>query len=166
MLATKVKENDWEMTPKGDRRGYIQPEKLTELWFHTGTICNLSCPFCLEGSKPGDNRLNQITLADAKPFIDEAVGLGIEKFSFTGGEPFVIKEIFDILEYALAQRPCLVLTNATDPLLKRFDKILPLLAKQHELNFRVSLDYPDPDKHDASRGKGNFYKSLKTVAKL
>ena len=37
-------------------RGYIQPGALRELWFHTGTACNLACPFCLEGSRPGDDR--------------------------------------------------------------------------------------------------------------
>ena len=39
----------------GNPRGYIQPKQLKELWFHTGTICNLRCSFCFEGSKPGDN---------------------------------------------------------------------------------------------------------------
>ena len=72
-----------------ERPGYIQPHALEELWFHTGTTCNLSCPFCLEGSKPGDNRINPITFDDAKPFMDEALTLGIEQFSFTGGEPFL-----------------------------------------------------------------------------
>ena len=62
---------NWLTTSKGDARGYIQPGALRELWFHTGTICNLSCPFCLEGSKPGDNRLNQITFDNAQPFIDD-----------------------------------------------------------------------------------------------
>ena len=92
-----VNRPDWLATTRGDPRGYIQPSSLKELWFHTGTICNLSCPFCLEGSKPGDNRLNQPTLDDVKPFIDEAIGLGVEQFSFTGGEPFVNKDFIAIL---------------------------------------------------------------------
>ncbi len=91
--------------PKGARRGYIQPQRLQELWFHTGTVCNLRCSFCLEGSKPGDNRLNAITLDDAKPFIEEALALGVEQFSFTGGEPFVIPEMVSILDYALDHNP-------------------------------------------------------------
>ena len=39
--------DNWLYTPKGEKRGYIQPHTLKELWFHTGTACNLSCPFCL-----------------------------------------------------------------------------------------------------------------------
>ena len=73
--------------------GYIKPGQLKELWFHTGTACNLACPFCLEGSKPGDNRLQRITLDDIRTFIDSAVKIGVERFSFTGGEPFIVKDL-------------------------------------------------------------------------
>ena len=68
--------DDWIETQGGERRGYIQPHALTELWFHTGTACNLACPFCLEGSKPGDQRLGRVTLGDVRPFVDEAAALG------------------------------------------------------------------------------------------
>ena len=57
----------------GEARGYIDPHALQELWFHTGTACNLACPFCLEGSKPGDDRLNRITLSDVEGLMSEAV---------------------------------------------------------------------------------------------
>lgn len=45
--------DDWMQTPLGDPRGYIDAHELRELWFHTGTACNLACPFCLEGQNPG-----------------------------------------------------------------------------------------------------------------
>jgi len=157
---------DWLFTPDGIPRGYIQPQLLKELWFHTGTICNLSCPFCLEGSKPGDNRIEQLTFPEAKRFVDEAMDLGVEKFSFTGGEPFIIRDIAKILDYALTHRPCLVLTNGTKPLKVRMPEVLPLRGKPHRLSFRISLDYPDPEKHDESRGKGNFRMALETLGRL
>lgn len=157
---------DWLKTPNSDPRGYIQPASLKELWFHTGTICNLSCPFCLEGSKPGDDRINRLSFDDVKPFIDEALEMGVEKFSFTGGEPFVIKDMVRILDYSLAFRPCLVLSNATNPLILRLPEILFLKNKKNRLNFRVSLDYPDPQKHDSARGDGNFHLALKTLGEL
>jgi len=94
----------WFYTRDGQPRGYIEAQSLTELWFHTGTACNLSCPFCLEGSKPGDNRLQLMTLTDAQPFIDEAMQLGVERFSFTGGEPFVARDMHRILAYAARHR--------------------------------------------------------------
>jgi len=157
---------NWLKTPDGQPRGYIQPQALKELWFHTGTICNLQCPFCLEGAKPGDDRIQRITLAEVKPFMDEAVKLGVDQFSFTGGEPFVIKEIIDILEYALEYKPCLILTNATKPLKQRLSEVAPLVQKPYPLNFRVSLDYPDSRRHDVGRGKGNFQVALETLGEL
>ena len=155
-----ITREDWLKTSKGDPRGYIQPKRIRELWFHTGTTCNLRCPFCLEGSKPGDNRINAITFEDAKPFIDEALEMGCEQFSFTGGEPFIIPEFVKILDYALDHRPCLVLTNGTEPLLNRLSEVLPLLEKPQPLKFRISLDYPDAKRHNAGRGPGTFEKSI------
>ena len=153
-------------TAAGEPRGYIEPHALRELWFHTGTACNLSCPFCLEGSRPGDDRLQRIGLDDARPLIDEAVALGVEQFSFTGGEPFIVKAFVDILRYASAFRPCLVLTNGTDPVLKRLHQIETLLAQPHPVAFRISIDWPDRDRHDAGRGAGSFDKSWQALEAL
>ncbi len=157
---------DWRFTPDGTPRGYIQPQELRELWFHTGTICNLSCSFCLEGSRPGDRRIEMLTFEDARPFIDQALALGVERFAFTGGEPFVIRDIFRILDYALSYRPCLVLTNGTKPLQVRMAQLRPLREKPHPLRLRISLDFPDEARHDAGRGRGNFRRALESLVRL
>ncbi|MCX4027138.1 radical SAM protein [Endozoicomonas sp. SM1973] len=158
--------NEWHFTSKGEKRGYIQPRGLDELWFHIGTACNLSCSFCLEGSKPGDNRLQLMRLADVKPFIHEALTLGVQQFSFTGGEPFVAKDMVKILNYAAQYKPCLVLTNGTDPVLKRMDSILSLKDTKYPIAFRISLDYVNSQLHDQERGEGSFVKSLQSLQLL
>lgn len=155
--------DSWTHTRAGEPRGYIDSDQLRELWIHTGTACNLACPFCLEGSHPGDNRLAAMKLADVKPFLEEAVELGVGQFSFTGGEPFVIRDFVNILDVASQHRPCFVLTNATDPLLKRRHQLLPLKHNPHPIHFRVSLDYPDPARHDAGRGDGSFAQALEGI---
>jgi ubiquinone/menaquinone biosynthesis C-methylase UbiE/sulfatase maturation enzyme AslB (radical SAM superfamily) len=157
---------DPKVEQKKKELGYIQADKLKELWFHTGTTCNLSCPFCLEGSKPGDDRLGRLTFEDAKPLIDQAVAMGVEQFSFTGGEPFVVKDVLRILDYALDYKPCLVLTNGTDPLHARLKDIVELRDKKHTLSFRISLDHYDAQKHDAQRGQGNFDKAIEAILLL
>jgi sulfatase maturation enzyme AslB (radical SAM superfamily) len=154
------------LTAAGEPRGYIQPHALRELWFHTGTACNLACPFCLEGSKPGDARLGRITLAEAKPFVDEAVALGVEQLSFTGGEPFVVKDFVNILRYASQFRPCLVLTNGTAPLRKRLRQIAALRTQPQPIAFRVSIDYPDRGRHDTARGSGAFDEAWTALEEL
>lgn len=152
--------------PAAARTGWIQPHALDELWFHTGTACNLDCPFCLEGSRPGDDRLQRITLADVRPLVDAAVELGVRQFSFTGGEPFVVKDMVAILEYAARFRPCLVLTNGTAPVVRRLTQIRRLAGTAHPVAFRISIDFPDEARHDAGRGAGNFRLALQGMRAL
>ncbi len=155
-----IESREWNYTDAGEKRGYIAPHGLKELWFHTGTACNLSCPFCLEGSSPGDKRLGLVRFREVKPYIDEAVELGVEQLSFTGGEPFLAKDLVDILAYALQFKPCLVLTNGTSPLLKRLEKLKPLVDSEHPLSFRISLDSHIAKIHDQGRGEGMFEEAL------
>jgi len=156
----------WYVTPDGKPRGFIRSHVLEELWFHTGTACNLACPFCLEGSKPGDDRLQLMRFDDAMPFIEEALSLGVKQFSFTGGEPFINKDLVHILDYALQHRPGMVLTNATEPLIKRLPQLEPLRQRAHALHFRVSLDHFSADQHDKSRGEGMFSMALDGLCAL
>lgn len=166
-ISPQTKPQDlWLFTPTGEPRGYIQPTSLKELWFHTGTRCNLSCPFCLEGSSPSNNRLQAPKLEDITPYIDEALGLGTEQFSFTGGEPMLIKDMVAILEYASKHKPCLVLTNGTDPLIKRLPALAKLVNAPHPISFRVSLDNHDATLHDKGRGQGEFQKAIIGLRKL
>lgn len=137
-----------------------------ELWIHTGTACNLSCPFCHEGSRPGDMRLEPLTLADIALQLDIAATLGVERFAFTGGEPLILKEIHGILLHALQLRPTLVLTNGTAPFIRRAHHLASLRAAPHALSFRVSIDYPDEARHDAGRGLKNFRKAIEGLRLL
>ena len=148
------------MTPSGQARGYIDAQGLRELWFHVGTACNLACAFCLEGSKPGDKRLGLIKLGEVEPYIEEALGLGVEQFSFTGGEPFVAKDFVRILALAAEHRPCLVLTNGTKPLQRRIKELAPLLDSAKPISFRISLDHHEQSRHDLGRGRGTFSEAL------
>ncbi|NOZ43121.1 MAG: radical SAM protein, partial [Alphaproteobacteria bacterium] len=162
----RQKSEDWFLTPQGEARGYIDSGDLRELWFHTGTACNLACDFCLEGSKPGDRRLQLIRFADAKPAILAALKLGVEQFSFTGGEPFVARDIVRILMLACSHRPCLLLTNGTLAVQRRKAELWPLLSNSHPVSFRVSLDHYDADIHDRGRGAGNFISALRGLKML
>ena len=106
-----------------------------ELWIHTGTACNLSCPFCHEGSRPADTRLGSLTLTELAPLLDEAAALGVERFAFTGGEPLILRDIHAILLHALRLRPVLVLTNGTAPFIRRAHHLASLRAAPHALTF-------------------------------
>jgi hypothetical protein len=144
----------------------VRARGLEELWIHVGTACNLDCPFCLEGSRPGDDRLGRMTLADVRPLVDEAVLLGARRACFTGGEPFVAKDMVAILEYTATRVPCLVLTNGSAAVVRRLTQIRRLAGTAHPIGFRVSLDYPDEARHDAGRGAGNFRLALQSLRAL
>lgn len=144
----------------------IAIERFRELWIHTGTACNLSCPFCHEGSKPGDTRLEAPTPAELAPLLEEAAARGVQRFAFTGGEPLILKGIRDILLHALGLRPVLVLTNGTAPFIRRSHQLAELASAPHALTFRVSIDHPDEARHDAGRGLKNFRKALEGLRLL
>jgi sulfatase maturation enzyme AslB (radical SAM superfamily) len=137
-----------------------------ELWLHTGTACNLSCPFCHEASAPGDQRLGAPDMAQTLRALDQAAALGVERFAFTGGEPLILKGILDILIHAQRLRPCLVLTNGTAPLLRRAQHLQRLRAGPHPVSFRVSIDHPDEAQHDAGRGLKTWRKAIEGLRLL
>jgi hypothetical protein len=140
--------------------------RFRELWIHTGTACNLSCPFCHEGSKPGDARLDALTLADITPLLHDAVAMQVERFAFTGGEPLVLREIHSILKLALSLRPVLVLTNGTAPYIRRTHQLAELRQQPHAARFHVSIDFADEARHDAGRGLKNFRKAFEGLRLL
>ncbi|TQV88129.1 radical SAM protein [Aliikangiella coralliicola] len=161
-----LRSKNWQITSTGEPRGYIQPHALNEVWFHTGTRCNLACDFCLEGASPSDKRLQAPRFEEVKPFIDEALELGAKQFSFTGGEPFLIKDFIKIVEYASRFNPCLILTNGTDSPLKRLDALLDISDEHFPISFRVSIDYPDSKRHNMGRGEGTFEQAITGLKRL
>ena len=61
--------------------------------------CNLRCKHCYEnaGPKPAPDEL---TTEEAKHAIDEFVNAGVVALAFSGGEPLVRKDFFEIARYA------------------------------------------------------------------
>ena len=144
----------------------IALREFRDLWIHTGTACNLSCPFCHEGSKPGDARLEALGVAQVLPVLQAAAAAGARRFIFTGGEPLILKGIQPLLLAALGLRPVLVLTNGTAPWIRRSHLLAALRTAPHPLSFRVSLDTPDEAAHDAQRGLKNFRKAIEGLKLL
>ena len=82
-----------------------------KLWIYTNYDCNLRCSYCVAKSSPNAPR-RAIGLANARRLVNEAVALGFTDVFFTGGEPFILNEIYDMLAYASARVKTTVLTNA------------------------------------------------------
>jgi sulfatase maturation enzyme AslB (radical SAM superfamily) len=137
-------------------------ERLETLWLNTGTLCNLACSSCYIESSPVNDALVYLSLAEAKAYLDEARGMGTREIGFTGGEPFMNREIVAMMRAALDRGfELLVLTNAMRPM-RRFEaELLDIPARERErITFRVSLDHHAREVHEAERGPGTWDKAL------
>jgi len=161
------------LTSSGEHvsRGRIQrPSRLKELWFNTGTLCNLSCPFCFENSTPTNDRLVYLTLDDIQKTVDEAQEYwgGEKSFAVTGGEPMLNPEIVDISKYLLKRGKLLILTNGAYNLKsKQGRKLQNILTSDylHRLSFRMSIDGEEKE-HNNGRGKGTFRRTIANILQL
>jgi MoaA/NifB/PqqE/SkfB family radical SAM enzyme len=139
------------------------PALTWKLWIYTNFDCNLSCSYCVAESTPRAPR-NAIGLDNALRIVDEAVDLGFSELFFTGGEPFILDEIYEMLAYASARLKTTVLTNA---MLFNGRRLTRLCAIAHpNLQVQVSLDGGRPEHHDAYRGPGTWNKTVQGIKTL
>ena len=146
-----------KFTADGSDRAFVEAEKIKTLWFNTGTLCNIECKNCYIESSPKNDRLVYLTFDEVKNFIDEAIekNLGTQEIGFTGGEPFMNKDIIKMIEYSLSKGlKTLVLSNAMKPMLNRVEEIKKVNHKN--LTIRVSIDHYEKSKHEEIRGKNTY----------
>ncbi len=140
-----------------------QPAFMWKLWLYTNYDCNLRCSYCVAKSGPNVPR-RALGLVNVKRLVDEAVELGFSDVFFTGGEPFILKDIYDMLAYSSARIKTTVLTNAMLLHNKRLDKLCEIA--NDNLLVQVSLDGGRPEDHDAYRGKGSWAKTVESIKLL
>ena len=141
---------------------------LTALWVQvTGTLCNLQCVHCINASGPREPWLAPMDAAMVRRHVEDAAALGVKEIYFTGGEPFLHREILPLLAFALERAPTTVLTNGTLIDDVTADALTALAAgARYTLEIRVSLDDPDADRNDAIRGTGAFRRALAAIRRL
>ena len=148
---------DQKITADGSNRAFIEARNIKTLWFNTGTLCNIECKNCYIESSPKNDSLAYLTFDEVKSFIDEAIdkNLGINEIGFTGGEPFMNKDIMKMIDYSLRKRlKVLVLSNAMKPMLNRTKELIKL--NHSNLTIRVSIDHYEKEKHEEIRGKNTY----------
>jgi MoaA/NifB/PqqE/SkfB family radical SAM enzyme len=139
------------------------PALQWKLWIYTNYDCNLRCSYCVAKSSPNAPR-RAIGLANVRRLVDEAVDLGFTDIFFTGGEPFILNDIYDMLAYASARVKTTVLTNA---MILRGTRLEKLVAVANDnLVVQVSLDGGQPEHHDAYRGAGAWAKTVEGIELL
>lgn len=123
----------------------------SRLWLYTNFDCNLRCDYCCVRSSPSAPR-RELGLARVQQIAREATQLGVKEIFVTGGEPFLLDDIGEILISCAAVAPTTVLTNG---MLWRRAETLRSLPRDR-IVLQISLDSPTPDRHDLHRGHGTW----------
>src|SRR5437870_7373056 len=128
---------------------------LDDLWFKVGgTVCNLECRHCFISCSPHNHSFGFLDLDTVRRYLDESAHLGVKEYYFTGGEPFLNRDMVPILELTLSYGPVTVLTNGTvfkDEWLERLHQAEA--DSLYSLEFRVSIDGFTAAENDPIRGQ-------------
>lgn len=149
--------------PYRGRAEYIALSHIEECWLHITDRCNLKCTHCLFSCSPKDK--TTLSLGDIQKAVNETHKMGARIFYLTGGEPFIHKDIKEILNHILnnyEDTSLVVMTNGIRlPQYMDFLRTLP----RKRLFFQLSADGTG-ENHDRTRGEGAFKKLLKGLASL
>lgn len=137
---------------------------LHRLWIYTNYDCNLSCSYCVAESFVGAER-NGLTCPQVCRLIDEAVALGMTELFLTGGEPFILPDIFAMLAFGLERMKVTVLSNGILLKGKRLQQ-LEALVHRERLTVQISLDGSCAAIHDVYRGAGSWQKAIDAIVRL
>jgi sulfatase maturation enzyme AslB (radical SAM superfamily) len=141
---------------------------LDTLWLQVaGTLCNLRCAHCFISCSPDNHAHGMMDRGTVARFLDEAEALGVREYYFTGGEPFLNREIFEMTADALAKGPLGILTNGVLLKPEWCARLRDLSdASPYSLDLRISLDGWDAATNDSIRGEGTFDRILSGIRNL
>src|SRR5690349_18776350 len=132
----------------------------SRLWLYTNFDCNLRCDYCCVRSSPTAPR-RELGLERIQRITREAVALGVKEIFVTGGEPFLLEDIGEILLACASAAPTTVLTNGMLFSGRRAEslKVLP----RDRVVLQISLDSPTPERHDLHRGPGTWARTREGI---
>jgi MoaA/NifB/PqqE/SkfB family radical SAM enzyme len=133
------------------------------LWLYSNYHCNLVCTYCLteSGPKVARRELDPATMLD---LAREAAQVGFSGIGVTGGEPFLVPDMPQLLLALSRVLPVVVLTNGTlfsKALLERME-----VLRDADVTLQISLDHAEPEANDVMRGPENFRKVVEAVPEL
>jgi pyruvate-formate lyase-activating enzyme len=132
----------------------------SRLWLYTNFDCNLSCDYCCVRSSPKAPR-RALGIDRVRRIASEAAELGVKEIFVTGGEPFMLPDIGEILLACAGAAPTTVLTNG----MLFAGAHLPTLRTlpRERITFQISLDSPTPERHEGHRGEGTWPRTWKGI---
>ena len=119
LYCDQVTPGDWlryGKTGSGERQGEVVPKKASErrpivVWNIT-RACNLKCVHCYNDSSTRAN--DEVSTEEAKKVLDSLVDFGVPSVLFSGGEPLMRPDLFELIEYATGRGlRAVISTNGT-----------------------------------------------------
>lgn len=121
--------------------------------WNTTNKCNMHCSHCYRDA--GKENKEELTTEEGKKLLDGIAAAGFRMMIFSGGEPLMRKDIFELIEYAskLGLIPVLG-SNGVLITLEMAKKLKEAGAK----SVGISLDSLNGEKHNNFRGYENAWK--------
>jgi radical SAM protein with 4Fe4S-binding SPASM domain len=140
------------------------PRTLTgPLSLHLEVIarCNLTCSHCFAGDLP--RKSEPLSLAELDALFADLSSMGCFRLSLTGGEPLMRRDLFAVIDLALAHR---LRPSITSNGLLLTEQIVRELAKRDLLWLNISVDGTHAQTNDLVRGDATFGSVLKKLELL
>jgi pyrroloquinoline quinone biosynthesis protein E len=119
--------------------------------------CNLRCKFCFNLDREDAPR---IPLDQICAILKAAHERGHRYVSITGGEPFLYKQVFEVIQYAHDLGYWInILSHGGLLNSEKIEK----LKRFWRLRIRISVDGPDRATHDPLRGQGTFDVTMEKI---
>jgi len=135
----------------------------SRLWFYANYHCNLACSYCLTESAP-DVARRALDPQLMLELAEQGPSLGFTSIGVTGGEPFLVAEMPELLLRLSGVLPVVVLSNGTLFSTKRLERMRPLGGR--DVRVQISLDRSEAVANDEMRGPENFRKVVQAIPKL
>lgn len=133
---------------------------LDMVYLEITNSCNLNCIHCYKTA--GDALPHELTTKEWGTVIDELAALGVFAASVTGGEPFMRKDLFDILTLLTENTIGITLFTNGTLLTEEYVKKLKRIGLE---KVAVSIDGTKKG-HENIRGKSTFDKTVKGIKLL
>ncbi|PKM50295.1 MAG: heme d1 biosynthesis radical SAM protein NirJ2 [Firmicutes bacterium HGW-Firmicutes-7] len=127
---------------------------MNHISWSTTKRCNLYCKHCYRDSGPDELSKDELSTEEGKKLLDEIYKAGFRVIVFSGGEPMLREDIFELIEYAsLLGMTTLMGSNGT-----LITKACAIKLKDHYLNsIAISIDSLDASKHNEFRGSSSGF---------
>jgi organic radical activating enzyme len=132
----------------------------SRLWLYTNFDCNLHCDYCCVRSSPTAPR-RELGLDRVQRIASEATDVGVKEIFVTGGEPFLLSDIDEILLACASVAPTTVLTNGMLFKGRRAESLRAL--PRDRIVVQISLDSATPERHDLHRGPGTWARTREGI---